>query len=221
MTVFEHPTPEERRRRRIEAGVRDDEILLVNAARLAPEKVQDQLLKSFRIVHDRFPNTRLWICGVGLDSIEKMLLDLRKQLNLENAVDLAGFKPNHQHLAVADMMVHPSIVEGMPLAVMGGMSAGLPIVASAVNGIPELIYHGKTGMLVKPNDVEGFASCVNEMLADWPRAQAMGRAALHRIQTDLSIETAVQTVQDLYRQMMQHKEPRGRLSFLRPKHKPG
>jgi glycosyltransferase involved in cell wall biosynthesis len=219
MPVHKHPPAEKRRQMRQAAGVRDDEILLVNAARLAPEKAQDQLIRSFRGIHDKFPNTRLWICGVGMDSIEKMLLDLRKQLNLEHAVDMVGFIPNHGHLDVADMMVHPSHVEGMPLAVLGGMAAGLPIVASAVSGVPELIEHGRSGFLVKENDEEGFTRCVNEMLADWPRAQAMGRAALQRVETgDLSMRAAIDSVQSLYCEMMQHKKPRGRLSMLRPRH---
>jgi glycosyltransferase involved in cell wall biosynthesis len=212
---FHMPTPERRRQLRHEAGIRDDEILLINVGRLAPEKAQDQLIKSFRPVHDRFPNTRLWIFGVGFDWIEKSLLDLKKQLNLDSAVELVGFKPNY--LEMADMMVHPSHVEGMPLAVLGGMSAALPIVATAVNGVPELIDHGRTGLLVKENDVEGFSRSVIEMLSDWPKAQAMGRAARKRVETEYSIPTAIQNVQAIYREMMQYKTPRGRFAKLRPR----
>jgi glycosyltransferase involved in cell wall biosynthesis len=118
------PLPdEERRRKRLEAGVQDDEILLVNAARLAPEKAQDQLLRSFRVIHDRFPGTRLWIVGVGLESIESQLIALRKELNLESSVQLVGFKRDFWSLLdVADFMVHPSHVEGIPQSIMAGMA---------------------------------------------------------------------------------------------------
>lgn len=198
------PLPDaERNARRRDAGIAHDEILLVNAARLAPEKAQDQLLRSFRIIQDHWPQTRLWICGVGLSSVEKNLLALRRELNLETSAKLLGFARNLSAiLDVADLMVHPSHVEGIPQSLMAGMAAGLPIVASDVGGVKEVIWHGRTGLLVKENDVEGFAENVMELLSDSGRAQQLGKAARRAIENELSIEVAVRKVEDLYREMM-------------------
>jgi glycosyltransferase involved in cell wall biosynthesis len=202
-TEHEPPSPEERRRMRQAAGIADDEILLLNAARLAPEKAQDQLLQTFRVVADYSAKARLWICGVGLKSIETQLYDMRKQLGLESVVQLVGFKDDYWNtLAMADMMVHPAHVEGMPLALLGAMAAGLPIVASAVGGVPEIIEHGKTGMLAAENDVEGFTRCVLELLKDPPRARGLGRAARDCVRTELSIGQAVRKVENIYREML-------------------
>ncbi len=196
----------ERRAKRRAAGIADDEVLLVNAARLAPEKAQDQLLRSFRIIHDSWPQTRLWISGVGLESVERKLQALRRELNLESSAKLVGFTHDIWSLLdVADFMMHPSHVEGIPQSVMEGMAAGLPVVASDVCGIGEVIWHGRTGMLVKENDIEGFARTVIDLLADRSRAQQLGKSARAAIENELSVEVAVRRVEDLYREMMEVK----------------
>ena len=198
------PIPDhERRAKRRAAGIADDEILLVNAARLAPEKAQDQLLRSFRAIHDRHPQTRLWISGVGLAWVERDLHSLRSALHLESSVKFIGFARDFASLLdMADFMVHPSHVEGIPQSIMGGMAAGLPIIASNVGGMAEVIRHGDTGMLVDENDVESFTQTVMDLIEDRPRARALGVAARKAIEGELSTEAAVKKVEDLYREMM-------------------
>jgi glycosyltransferase involved in cell wall biosynthesis len=193
----------DRLERRRAAGIRDDEILLLNAARLAPEKAQDQLLQSFRIIHERYPQTKLWISGTGLDSVKRNLEMLRRELNLESTVELVGFSYDFMSLLdAADMMVHPSHVEGIPQSIMGGMAAGLPIVASDVGGVGEVIEHGRTGLLVKENDVDAFARSVLDLLAYPQRMSDLGRAARRAIETELSTEVAVRKVENVYREIM-------------------
>ena len=195
-------TTAERRAKRLAAGIGEGEILLVNASRLAPEKAHDQLLRSFHTIHDRYPHTRLWLCGVGLASVEERIQALRRELGLESAVSLVGFKQDFWSvLDVADLMVHPSHVEGIPQSIMAGMAAALPIVASDVGGISEVIAHGRTGTLVKENDVDGFSRAVMGLIADPPHARALGRAARHAIEHELSTESAVRNVESLYREM--------------------
>ncbi|WP_321471624.1 glycosyltransferase [uncultured Paludibaculum sp.] len=197
------PTAEERRRKRQAAGIADDEILLINAARLAPEKAQDQLLLSFRTIHARYPKTRLWIGGVGLESVEKELHRLRREYGLESAVDFVGFQQDFWSLLdVADMMVHPSHVEGIPQSIMAGMAAGLPIVASDVGGVSEVILQGKTGLIVAENDVDGFTRSVLSLLDNPELAHTLAKAAAHAIETNLSTEAAVAEVENLYRDML-------------------
>jgi glycosyltransferase involved in cell wall biosynthesis len=196
-------TGERRRERRRAAGVDDRHILLVNAARLAPEKVQDQLLRSFRIVHERYPHTRLWIKGVGLDWVERDLLALRAQLGLDDVVRLGGFAEDLDAvLGMADMMVHSSLVEGVPLSIMHGMAAGLPIVASDAGGIAEVIHHGRTGLVVAKNDPQGFAEAVISLLERPDLARALGSAARHAVEHEHSIASAVRHVEQVYREMV-------------------
>jgi glycosyltransferase involved in cell wall biosynthesis len=198
------PLPQnERLEKRRAAGIADDELLLLNAARLAPEKAQDQLLRTFRVVHDRHPRTRLWISGAGLDWVERDLRALRSQLKLEDSVELVGFQHDFWSLLdVADLMVHPSHAEGISQSIMGGMAAGLPIVVSDVGGVSEVIESGRTGILVKENDVDGFTSAVLGLIENPDRARAMGAAARSAIENELSTAAAVRNVENLYREMM-------------------
>jgi glycosyltransferase involved in cell wall biosynthesis len=196
-------TGERRRERRRAAGVDDHHVLLVNAARLAPEKVQDQLLRSFRIVHDRYPHTRLWIRGVGLDWVERDLLALRAALGLNDVVRLGGFAEDLDAvLGMADIMVHSSLVEGVPLSIMHGMAAGLPIVASDAGGIAEVIHHGRTGLIVAKNDQQGFADAVMSLLERPELARALGSAARRAVEHEHSIASAVRDVEQVYREMV-------------------
>ena len=195
--------PEDRERKRLAAGIREGETLLINAARLAPEKAQDQLLRSFQMVHHRFPETRLWILGAGLESIRLQLIALRAELGLEAAVKLVGFQSDFSALLdIADFMLHPSHVEGIPQSIMAGMAAGLPIVASDVGGVAEVIVHGQSGILVKENDVDGFGRAVIDLLETRSQARALGDAARKRIENELSTESAVRAAENLYREMI-------------------
>ena len=197
------PSPEQRLAMRRAAGIADDDVLLVNAARLAPEKVQDQLLRSFRMIHDRYPKTRLWIKGVGLDWVERQLHALRRELGLESVVKFAGFADDFWSLLfMADMMVHPSRVEGVPLSIMGGLAAGLPIVASNAGGIAEVVHHGHTGLVIPKDDEVGFAEAVMSLLAAPERARAMGRAGRLAVEREHSIDTAVRKVEQVYREVL-------------------
>jgi glycosyltransferase involved in cell wall biosynthesis len=197
------PSPEERRRLRHAMGVADDEVILVNVARIHPEKAHDQLLQSFKVVHDRHPNTRLWISGVGWDHLQRELQALRSELSLEGAAEFVGFRQDlWPMLHAADMMVHPSHVEGVPIAVLYGMSAALPIVVSDVGGLYEIVRHEETGLRIPENDVHGFAAAVCGLLDDPVRARRLAENAAHFVRTEYSIETAVARVAETYREMM-------------------
>jgi glycosyltransferase involved in cell wall biosynthesis len=199
----ELPTGENRMVLRRELGVRDDEILMVNIARIHPEKAHDQLLRSFRIVHDRHPHTRLWISGVGWDHVQRELEALRKGLALEDSVEFVGFKQDlWPMLHAADFMVHPSHVEGVPIAILYGMSAGLPIVVSDVGGVYEIIKHDITGLRVPENDVEGFAGAVTRLIEDPEHARRLGEGAREFVETEYSIQTAVGRVASAYRELL-------------------
>jgi glycosyltransferase involved in cell wall biosynthesis len=197
------PSAEERRRLRQSQGIGDDDVLMVNVARIAPEKAHDQLLRSFRIVLDHHPNAKLWISGVGLEDVQKNLDALQTELKLGSHVQFVGYRENlWPMLDAADFMVHPSHVEGVPIAILYGMAAGLPLVVSRVGGLPEVINDHQTGVFVAENDVEGFARSILELIANRDRAREIGRAARRFIETEYSVERAVEKVQDVYDEVL-------------------
>lgn len=193
----------ERLRLRREMGIADDEILLVNVARIHPEKAHDQLIESFKIIHDRFPKTRLWISGVGWDHLEQEYKQLRDSLGLQQSVEFVGFKQVlWPMLESADMMVHSSHVEGVPIAILYGMTAGLPIVISDVGSVYEVIHQGLTGIRVPENDIQGFASAVIDLISNPENARRLGKAAEAFVRNEYSIDKAVRDVENAYREML-------------------
>lgn len=191
---------EKRQRLRRRRGVEDDDVLLANIARLHPEKAQDSLLRSFRRVREACPNARLWILGVG--PLEQRLRTLCTELGLDDRVTFVGFVDDLPGiLPLIDIQVHPSHAEGVPLAICSGMAAGLPIVASRVGGLPEVLDHGRNGVLVQPGDDEAFAEAVIKLVRDPRRRRDLGDAARRFIETDYSLDTAVRKLEETYEQM--------------------
>ncbi len=197
------PASEERARLRREAGIAADEILMLNVARIHPEKAHDQLLRSFQIIHAAHPKTKLWISGHGWDWLENQLKDLRSELGLNDCVEFVGYRKDlWPMLHAADLMVHSSHVEGVPIAILYGMSAGLPIVVSDVGGVYEVIKQDETGLRVPENDIEGFAATVNGLIEDTARRAALGMAARKFVTTEYSIDLACSRVESTYREVL-------------------
>lgn len=199
-------TPAEIQRIRGSFGVPDEGALLINAARIYPEKAQDQLLQSFRLIYDRCPSARLVICGAGLPHLEAELRHLRSRLKLDEVVHFAGFQHSLAPLLqAADVMVHPSHVEGVPLTILHGLAAGLPVVASDVGGIAEVIDDGATGRVVRENDVEAFANATLELLKHPDHRRQIGTAAKDFVSKHYSIEQSCRQLEAVYDNLLSRR----------------
>jgi glycosyltransferase involved in cell wall biosynthesis len=108
-------------------------------------------------------------------------------------------------LAALDVFALTSLWEGLPLTVMEAMAAAKPVVATAVNGVPELVEDGVTGFLAPPQGVEQLAVHVTRLLKDSALAEQMGRAGRQRIETRFTVEHMVTQLADLYRRLHRMK----------------
>ncbi len=199
------PAVSERLKQRATHGVEPNHILMVNVARLYPEKAQATLLREFRSIHDTYPDARLWILGRG--PLEEDLHALCTDLGLDTVVRFIGYVPNFCELTqLADIQLHPSHTEGIPMAILSGMSVGLPIVASAVGGIDEVIEHGERGMLVPaadaPNFSDAFRGAVTTMIENAEERQRLGGNARQFIENEYSLENAAHTLERMYRDLI-------------------
>jgi glycosyltransferase involved in cell wall biosynthesis len=121
-------------------------------------------------------NVRLNILGSGPS--ENALRELSAVLGIQDRVRFLGFRSNvYDYLGHLDALLMPSLHEGLPYTLLEGMSLGLPIVASRVGGLAEVLEDGKTAVLVEPEDVQGLSSAVREVVARPEWAATLGRNA--------------------------------------------
>lgn len=187
----------ERLRRRRKMGIADDEVVLVNIARFYPEKGHASLLHIFKHIRQRCPQTRLWIAGIG--PLETKIRALSTQLGLDASVSFLGFvKDLPDLLALVDIQVHPSHSEGVPLAICEGMAASIPIVASEVGGLPEILNYGLSGILIRPGDDHEFVDAVVRLVHDPEERALLGQSARHFIENNYSLTRAVSELELTY-----------------------
>lgn len=191
------PEPSARVRLRAEWGVSPDAPVVMTVARLAREKGLDVLIDAADRVCRARPDARFIIVGDG--PLAASLAARIRDTGLENTVRLAGFHRDiPSTLSAADLFVLPSYMEGMPNAVLEAFAAGLPVVASAVGGLPEVIEHEKTGLLVPVKDPHALASAVTRLLQDKAAACAMARAGQAAARARFAIADVAEAYAALY-----------------------
>jgi glycosyltransferase involved in cell wall biosynthesis len=155
------------------------------------------LIAAWPAVARAHPEARLVLVGDGPCRPE--LEAQARALGVMTSVTFAGFRaPARPFVAAARLLVQPSLTEGMPNAVLEAMSAGLPVVASRVGGVPELVVDDETGLLVPPGDPEALTAAIVRMLSDPAGAARMGAAGTARARALFSIESLRRTIEDIY-----------------------
>jgi glycosyltransferase involved in cell wall biosynthesis len=150
-------------------------------ARLHAKNDHATLLRAFARVSARYPEGRLLLVGRGPE--ETRLTALAGELGISARVCFAGEQADvAPHLLGMDLYVQASVAEGMPNSVLEAMAAGLPVVATAVGGTPEVVVEGKTGLLVPRRDPVALADAMLRLLADHALAEVFGRAGRARVE---------------------------------------
>jgi glycosyltransferase involved in cell wall biosynthesis len=179
---------------RMKEGFEQDWVLFTCVGRLDLQKNPMMLLNAFAAISN--PKSHLVLIGDGA-----LLPQLRREAHvfgIEERVHFLGERNDvTECLAAADVFVLTSDWEGNPLSVMEAMASGLPVIATAVGGVPELI--GKDGILVDPGDCSRFAENMKELLQDPERRLVLGNAARKRALDHFRVEQMVQAYELLYR----------------------
>lgn len=149
-----------------------DSVVLV-PARLEPQKGHAVLLKALPSVVREFPQTRVVFVGDG--ALRNELEEQAHALNLTSIVRFVGFQSNMADwYAFADLMVLPSFFEGLPLVAIESLAAGCPVVATAVDGTPEVVVDNQTGLTVPPGDPGRLAEAIRYMFRYPEKRQSFG-----------------------------------------------
>lgn len=187
-----------RRQFRKEWKIPADALVIGSIGRLHPTKGQTYLIKAATQLRLKFPKLHLLLIGDG-----PLRHDLESELN-HNPIPytLTGYLPHaYKALPAMDLFVLPSVSEGMGLVLLEAMKAGVPIVASSVGGIPEVVRAGKDGLLVSPGDVTGFAKACASIIEDPNLAKSLVLSG-HDRWPMFSIESMVNETEQVYTRLL-------------------
>ena len=185
---------------RAELGFGADDPVIGTVCVLRPQKALDVLLRAAALVRGEFPQLQVVIAGDG-DERER-LERLVAELSLDHAVWFLGHRDDVPDvLAALDLAVSSSDYEGTPLAVMEFMAAGLPVVATRVGGVPDLIEDGTHGLLVPRRDPQRLAEAIADLLRDPDRARTIAAEGQRRQREEFDIDVTVRKIEALYERL--------------------
>ena len=185
---------------REELGVPADAPIVGFVGRLAEQKAPEILLEAFIIVKRCAPGAHLLFIGEGpkRDELLKMITP-----DLRGSVHLLGERQDVPRLLAAmDVFALPSRWEGVGRALTEAMYMKLPVVCTGVNGVPELVEDGVTGLISRPDDPVDLAEKILGLVNDRARAAALAQAGRKRVKALMSSESMVRALLDLYRELV-------------------
>jgi glycosyltransferase involved in cell wall biosynthesis len=190
----DHPYPTALKR---SLGFDDDDPVLVVVARLEPQKGHRVLLAAMRSVLERHPRLRV-VC-VGDGAVRQELEQQAAELGLNDSVRFVGYQSNPADwYAMAKFTVLPSFFEGLPLTCIESLASGRTMVATAVDGTPEIIVDGKTGLTVPPGDPARLAEAICRLLESAELCGQFARAGRELVTKRFSVARFVEDTQQLY-----------------------
>jgi glycosyltransferase involved in cell wall biosynthesis len=186
---------------RHELHLASEGVLIGIVCRLTEQKGITYGLQAFAHITREFPQVDLVIVGDG--PLRSTLQDEAAEAGIQERTHFLGWRGDVPALmAGLDMLLAPSLWEGFGLVFLEAMNAQLPIIASAVSAIPEIIMDGETGLLVPPRDVDALVNALRSLLEDSALRQHMGLLGQDRLETHFSLTRMVDETAILYEQVM-------------------
>jgi glycosyltransferase involved in cell wall biosynthesis len=188
----------ERQIAREQLGIKDDAFAIVTIANFYPTKGLRYLIEAANKINS---HPKFYLIGEGPErkSLEKLI----EKYNLKNKINLLGIISKAQkYLKSFDLFVLPSLKEGLPYALIEAMYASLPIIATAVGGVPEMIENGKSGILVPPANSRILAEKIDELIKNRKFAENLGMRAFLAAQERFSLERMVNETKKVYESLI-------------------
>ena len=191
------PDPDTRKRKRSEIGLADSNFAIFNVGRLVPEKAQNLLIEAAAQVTELRPEARFFIAGEGPfhDALQTQIM----KKSLQDKVKLLGARTDiPELLQAADLFVLFSETEGMPISLMEAMAAGLPVIASALEGMDELIEDHISGRLIPFGNVPKLAETILQLIDHPELRMNLGMNAKQTIRNSFTIEKSCQKYEKVF-----------------------
>ena len=202
MKPFVAPPLEQVQRLRHSLGLQNEAVILA-VGRLSYEKGIADLLRAAAVLSKTkgVPDFRLVLVGDGPE--RESLARLASRLGIEEKVTMAGFQRDTKpYYSIATLLAVPSHTEGSPNVVLEGMAAGLPIAATAVGGIPEILEDGLTGLMVPPRNPDAMADAILRILADPEMRLRLGAAARLRAESNFTPDAYKRSLVEFYQKTL-------------------
>jgi glycosyltransferase involved in cell wall biosynthesis len=194
------PGESEGQRLRAELGVGPEQVLFSYVGRVVPIKRLDLLLRAFALMDADSESSRLLVVGDG--EIRPSLEQLARELRIHDRVRFAGYRGDIERIAAAaDAAVLSSDNEGTPVSLIEAAAAGLPAVATAVGGVPEVVTPG-TGILVPPGDEKALAAGMSRIAKDRQLRLTMGKEGRENALRRHSAERLVSDMTAIYEELL-------------------
>lgn len=179
-----------------------EESIVFMAGRLGNRKGTYDLLAAYQSLCLRIPEARLWLAGDGeLEEVRRIV----HEHGWEEKVRIPGWlreEELREAYQSATIFVLPSYNEGLPMALLEAMAHGLPVITTAVGGIPELVRHGENGFLIQPGDIAGLTHYMEVLLRDSSLYERMSCNARKSVEKEYSIEEIIRRLSLIYNEVL-------------------
>lgn len=188
---------------RTELGLQTGQGLVVHVGNIRPHKGHENLIAATALIVAKDPN--VLVVSVGAEKHDGDLARVRESAASAGVSDHMRFMGRRENartfLAAADVVVNPSDVEGLPLAILEALALSRPVVATAVGGVPSVVVDRVTGLLVPPGDPEALATALLEALQS-PDAKTWGQRGADLVSAEYGIARMIADYEKLYREVL-------------------
>lgn len=192
--------PETRKKIRIEFGVKDDEILIGNVARMVPFKGQEYLIRAYPEVMKAYPKSRLMVVGNG--ELSSMLHNLSEELGIKERTIFPGFRSDIKSLYSAfDIYAHTSVEGGgetFPYAMLHALAQELPLVITRVGDMPAMVEEGVNGFVLEDKDVKEISGKLMLLCRDEQLRNEMGRKSYELMFKKFTVDIMAANIEKVY-----------------------
>lgn len=187
----------EYRVKRKELDLTEENIVIGNIGRLAPQKSQKDFIIAAHHVVKKIPHARFIIAGEG--PLLNDLLRLVKKLSLKDKIIFTGFIKDIKGIfSIMDIFVLTSLWEGFPLTICEAMASFVPVISTRVGGVPEMIEDGITGLLTEPGNIEQLQDTICKLISDKELSGRLAHTARKKVEETFSLKKILGQIEELY-----------------------
>lgn len=198
---FTRITGEERDKIRKSLNLSPEDFVVINIARMEElRKGHNTLLDGAKIIIEKYKNCKFLLVGYG--NLREGLEEKAKQFNIQENVLFLGKRTDIvELLSASELFCLPSDWEGLPLVIAEAMSCKLPVVATAVNGVPEIVLDQETGYLIQPKDPKTFAEKIIHLIENDDTRKQMSINSYNRAIDFFSLDGLIEKIQKVYKDL--------------------